>query len=135
MQHLYVDNSTIPNTGKGLFTSKRIDKGELIVEYTGEITTWESVRHDASNAYIYFVTEDYVINAKNTPDAIARYANDARGLTRLKGVNNNARFVNINGKIFIKAIKEIASGSEILVDYGKAYWETVRKNRELQNKE
>lgn len=135
MQHLYVDNSTIPHTGKGLFTSKRIEKGELVVEYTGEITTWDAVRHDASNAYIYFVTEDYVINAKDTPDAIARYANDARGLTRVKGISNNARFVNIGGRIFIKAKKQIAARCEILVDYGNDYWETVRKNRELQKKE
>ena len=38
MEQLYVDNSTIPYTGKGLFTSRDISKDELIVEYFGEIT-------------------------------------------------------------------------------------------------
>ena len=129
--HLYVGDSTIPHTGKGLFTSTPIEKGELIIEYTGEITNWEAVRHDASNAYIYFVNEDHIINAKNTPEAIARYANDAHGLTRIRGLNNNSRFVNIDGRVFIKATKHIDAGSEILVEYGKEYWKTVRKNKEL----
>ena len=128
---LYVDNSSIPSAGKGLFTSADIEKGNIVTEYTGDISTWEQVRHDASNLYIYFVNEDYVINAKEHPEVVARYANDAYGLTRVPGLHNNARFVNINGKIFIKAMKLIKAGSEIFVDYGKSYWETVKKNREL----
>jgi uncharacterized protein len=130
-KNLYVDNSSIPSAGKGLFTSADIEKGELIIEYTGEVTTWEEVRHDAENVYIYFVNEDYVINARNFPSAIARYANDAHGLTRKKGIHNNSRFVNIDGRIFIKASKLIRAGEEIFVDYGKDYWNTVKKNKEL----
>lgn len=125
--HLFVNRSSIQSAGDGLFTSRDIKKGELVIEYTGDITTWEQVRHDASNLYIYFVDEDYVINAKEHPEAIARYANDAHGLTRKPGVHNNSRFVNINGKIFIKATKLIKAGDEIFVDYGKSYWETVKK--------
>lgn len=131
IKSLFVDNSSIPSAGKGLFTSEDIGKGELIIEYIGEVTTWDEVRHDTENLYIYFVTEDYVINAKNFPDAIARYANDAHGLTRKRGVHNNSRFVNIDGKIFIKAVKLIRAGEEIFVDYGKDYWDTVKKNKEL----
>ena len=128
---LYVDTSSIPSAGKGLFTSKEIQKGQIIIEYTGEITTWEKVRHEASNLYIYFVNEDHVINANEHPEAIARYANDAHGLRRIPGLHNNSRFVNITGKIFIKATRLIKAGAEILVDYGKSYWETVKNNQEL----
>jgi uncharacterized protein len=131
LNHLYVDNSSIPSAGKGLFTLRDIAKGELVTQYTGDITTWEEVRHDPNNLYIYFVNDDYVIDAKEHPQAIARYANDARGLTRVPGLHNNSRFVNIDGKIFIKATKLIRAGSEILVEYGKSYWETVKKNREM----
>ena len=134
LNHLYVDKSSIPSAGSGLFTSKRIEKGELIIEYTGEINTWDEVRHDADNLYIYFVNDNYVINAKDHSEAIARYANDAHGLNRMPDLHNNSRFVNIHGKIFIKATKLIQPGSEIFVDYGKAYWETVKKNKELSNK-
>ena len=114
-----------------MFTSRNIEKGELIIEYTGNVTTWENVRHDAANLYIYFVNEDHVINAKDHSESIARYANDANGLTRIDGLHNNSRFVNINGKIFIKATRLIRAGEEILVNYGKTYWETVKKNSEL----
>jgi uncharacterized protein len=131
LNRLYVDNSSIPSAGKGLFTSGDIAKGELVIEYTGDITTWEEVRHDANNLYIYFVNDDHVINAKEHPEAIARYANDAHGLIRVPGLHNNSRFVKIDGKIFIKATKLIRAGSEILVEYGKSYWETVRNNREI----
>lgn len=134
VSHLYVDDSSIPSAGKGLFTQQDIEKGKLIVEYTGEVTTWEQVRHEASNVYIYFVSEDHVINAKNFPDAIARYANDAHGLTKVDGVHNNSRFVNIEGRIFIKSTRLIRAGSEILVDYGKDYWSTVQRNEQLLNK-
>ena len=127
-EHLYVAESTIPKIGMGLFTRKDIPKGTLIIEYTGEVTNWEAVRYDSSNAYIYYVNDDYVINAKERPDAIARYANDAYGLTKINGINNNSRFVNVNGRIFIKSTKLIRAGSEILVNYGKGYWETVRVN-------
>jgi len=134
LNDLFVDKSSIPSAGKGLFTSRDIEKGELIIEYTGDITTWEEVRHDATNLYIYFVNDNYVINAKEHPQSIARYANDAHGLTKVPGLHNNSRFVNINGKIFIKSTKHIKAGSEILVDYGKSYWETVKKNKELLSK-
>lgn len=134
INYLYVDNSSIPSAGSGLFTSKDIAKGEFVVEYTGDVTTWEDVRHDANNVYIYFVNDNYVINAKEHPEAIARYANDAHGLTRLPGLHNNSRFVNVNGKIFIKATKLVKAGSEILVDYGKSYWDTVRENKGLLKK-
>lgn len=127
--HLYVSESTIPGSGKGLFAKFDIEKGTVIIEYTGEVTNWEAVRYDTNNVYIYYVNDDYVINAKELPDAIARYANDAHGLTRIKGLNNNSRFVNINGRIFIKSTKLIRAGSEILVNYGKGYWDTVRKNK------
>lgn len=129
-KHLFVDKSSIPAAGNGLFTSRNIEKGELIIEYTGDVTTWEEVRHDANNLYIYFVNDNYVINAKEHPEAVARYANDAHGLTRVSGLHNNSRFVNIEGRIFIKAAKHIKAGSEIFVDYGKSYWDTLKKNKE-----
>jgi SET domain-containing protein len=134
IEHLEVAKSGIPYTGKGLFTTKDISKGMITIEYTGEITTWEAVKNEASNVYIYFVNEDHVIDANNFPDAIARYANDARGLTRIRGLKNNSTFVNIEGRVYIKAIQDIPAGSEILVNYGKDYWDTVKKNQRISNK-
>jgi SET domain-containing protein len=127
-EDLYTDTSNIPGTGKGLFTSKPIKKDSLIIEYTGDITTWDDVKDDASNMYIYYVNENYVINAKNRPHELARYANDAHGLQKVKGLENNSVFVNIDDRIYIKASKDIPARCEILVDYGTSYWETIREN-------
>lgn len=131
--HLIVSDSGIPGAGKGLFTSLPIPKGTPVIEYTGEITTWDKVKHDANNKYIYFVNEQHVIDAKRMTKAIARYANDAQGFTKVKGMQNNSNFVNINGKVFIKATSNIPAGSEILVDYGKDYWDTVRRNESMKS--
>jgi SET domain-containing protein len=132
-QYLYVKRSILPNAGYGLFTTIPIEKGRFIIEYIGEVTTWEAIKGDWSNHYIYFVNEEHVINAKAFPDALARYVNDARGLTRVRGVPNNSVFVNLEGKVYIKATKNIPAETEILVSYGKNYWEAIRKNRQMDN--
>jgi hypothetical protein len=126
--NLSVRTSQIPKAGKGLFADEDIPRGSLVVEYTGEWTTWAQVKDDWQNFYLYVIDDDHVINARNYPDVYARYANDAEGLTAVKGLRNNCEFVNIEGKVFIKAIKDIKAGEEILVGYGKEYWDTVRKN-------
>ncbi len=75
---LVVKPSTIPGSGKGLFTKKFIPKGTFIIEYKGKITTWKEVKNDSSNLYIYTVNPKHVIDARNYKKALARYANDAR---------------------------------------------------------
>jgi SET domain-containing protein len=133
VEDLYIDHSTIPSSGLGLFTRRPINKGTIIVEYEGRITNWEDVRHDASNVYIYFISEDHVIDAKDFPHSLARYMNDAQGLTRVKGIVNNCRFIKLNGKIFIRSTKNIPAHAELFVDYGAAYWDTVKKNIHIKN--
>jgi SET domain-containing protein len=125
---LVVKPSTIPNAGKGLFTKKLITKGTNIVEYKGRLTTWKEVEHDHRNGYIFTVHEGHVIDAKKTLKALARYANDARGLTRVKGITNNCDYVIEENKVFIQAKRDIPAGSEILVSYGKEYWDVIREN-------
>ncbi len=128
-KQLIVKESTLPCSGKGLFTKIFIPKGTRITEYKGKITTWKDADHqDGTNSYIYFVTKDHVIDGLPFTKVMARYANDARGLTRVKGITNNCRYVEDGLKIFIEAIKDIREGSEILVDYGKEYWDVVKLN-------
>ena len=44
-QHrLITKKSTIPGAGKGLFTRDAISKGDFIIEYKGEITTWKKIQ-------------------------------------------------------------------------------------------
>src|ERR1700712_3573466 len=124
-QQLKVKKSQIPLSGKGLFTKVLIARGTKIVEYLGKMTTWKDADHDdGKNAYIYYVDKNHVIDASKNKKFLARYANDAKGFKQIKAILNNSTYViNENKRVYIKAIKNILPGSEILVGYGKEYWE------------
>lgn len=135
-KHLEIKRSLLPDAGKGLFTRKPIPKGTRIVEYKGKITTWKEVDHKrGDNRYIYYVKKDHVIDAGSYNKAKARYANDARGLKKVTGLVNNAQYVEDGLRVFIEAKKDIPPNTEILVDYGKEYWDTIRYNKKLSKKD
>lgn len=135
-KQLYVKKSTLPNAGKGLFTKKFIPKGTRIVEYKGRTRTWKEVQaDDQESPYIYYVTRNFVIDALNDKKAMARYANDARGLERVKDINNNAEYVEDGTRVFIEAAKDIPAGGEIFVSYGPEYWQVIRHNMRIDEKE
>ena len=135
-KQLFVKTSTIPNSGKGLFTRKFIPKGTKVVEYKGKISTWKDVKdEDGKNGYIFYVTRNHVINALPTKQHLARYANDARGLKKVKGIVNSADYVTDGLKAYIETKRDIPAGAEIFVDYGKDYWKVIRENMKLWAKE
>ncbi|HEX8356334.1 MAG TPA: SET domain-containing protein-lysine N-methyltransferase [Segetibacter sp.] len=134
-KHLEVKESNIPGAGSGLFTREFIAKGTRIVEYKGKIRTWKEVQYDDGNLYIFYVTRNHVIDGGNYKRSIARYINDAKGLTKIKGLTNNAEFVRDGLRIFVDATKDIPAGAEIFVGYGKKYWEVIRKNLKLDTKQ
>lgn len=131
-KQLFVKKSTIPNAGKGLFTKKFIPKGTLIVEYKGKRSTWKDVKdEDGKNAYIFYINRNNVINGLNNKKSLARYANDARGLVKIKGLTNNCDYMVEGIRAFIETKRDIPGGSEIFVDYGKDYWKVIRFNIKL----
>jgi SET domain-containing protein len=135
-KQLFVKKSTIPNSGKGLFTKKFIPKGTRIVEYKGKVSSWKEVKdEDGKNGYIFYITRNNVIDALKTLSALARYANDAKGLTRVKGLVNNCDYITDGKKAYIESKKDIPAGSEIFVDYGKDYWKVIRTNIKLWKQE
>ena len=135
-KQLYIKKSGIPNAGKGLFTKKAIAKGSRIIEYTGKRTTWKDVKdEDGKNGYIFYINRNNVIDALPTKKAYARYANDARGLVRIKGLLNNSDYIVDGLKAYIESKKDIPAGGEILVDYGKDYWKVIRENIRLRTQE
>jgi uncharacterized protein len=135
-KQLIVKKSTIPNSGKGLFTKKFIPKGTRIVEYKGRISSWKDVKdEDGKNGYIFYVNRNHVINALPVKSALARYANDARGLVRIKGLKNNCDYITDGKKAFIESKRDIPAGAEILVDYGGDYWKVIRENMRLWARE
>src|SRR6476620_1778900 len=133
-KYLVVKTSTIPGAGLGLFTDIAIEKGTRIVEYKGRITTWKEVKNDSTNMYLYTINPRYVIDAGRTKKALARYANDAKGITRIKGITNNCVYVNDGLHAYIESVKNIPAGAEILVDYGKPYWDVIKENKKEEAK-
>jgi uncharacterized protein len=129
-KQLFIRKSSLPSGGQGLFTRKPITKGERIIEYKGRVTTWKEVNHrEGKNGYIYYINRKHVLDAFTYKKALGRYANDARGLGRIKGIRNNAIYKNVGLKVYIDAIRDIPVGSEIFVGYGNEYWKAIRHNR------
>ena len=131
---LLVKTSSLPNSGKGLFTKVFIPKKTRIVEYQGKVCKWSDVEDNFDNGYIYFVNKNHVIDAGNTKKFLARYANDALGLSTEKGMRNNSRYTTKGLQVFIESLEDIPAGSEIFVSYGKEYWDVVKKNIKIDGK-
>jgi SET domain-containing protein len=128
-KQLIIKRSTLKGAGKGLFTTKDIAKGKKIVEYKGKITKWKDVDDQGGlNGYIYYVNRNHVIDASDATDALARYANDAKGLARVDGITNNCTYRIEGLRVFIYSIKNIPAGSELFVGYGKEYWDIIKEN-------
>ena len=127
-EHLYLSKSKIPGAGIGLFTNIDIPKGKLILEYKGRLVLWKDVKHtDGYNAYLFKLNRKYAIDAKKYLKSLGRYANDARGFSKITGLRNNSEYVTKKNKCYIKSIRKIHRGEEILVPYGKAYWDLIHK--------
>jgi SET domain-containing protein len=129
-----VKKSTIPGAGKGLFTKHDIKKGERILEYLGEIITDAEcdIRAEKDRyGYFFYISKKKCIDAYDIPEAVARYANDAKGLTKVKGLTNNCCYAIYKNSGWIKSEKNIKAGSEILVSYGAEYWRDIRYNIKL----
>lgn len=134
-KQLKIKTSRLPDAGKGLFTSKPIRKGTRIAEYKGKMATWKEIKHQPGfNRYVFYINRDHVIDARQYKKAPARYANDARGVKKIRGLTNNAQYVRDGLKVFIEAKKDIPANSEILVNYGKEYWDIVKYNNKISKK-
>ena len=102
--------------GKGVFAVQDIAEGETLIEYVGEIISWQEAQdrhpHDPAdpNHTFYFSLEDgRVIDAKHgaTPHAGSIHSCDG-----------NCETDEVDGRVFIKALRNIAAGEELSYDYG-----------------
>jgi len=108
-------------TGLGLFATREIPKGEVIVRYRGQkIRNDEADRRaDRGNKYLYEVNNRWTIDGSSRKN-VARYANHS--------CRPNAESDVLRGhKVIIRAIKKILPGQEILYDYGKDYFDLILK--------
>lgn len=102
--------------GKGVFALQDIAAGDTLIEYLGEIISWkEALRrhpHDPAqpNHTFYFHIDDKnVIDGKVHGNA-AKWINHA--------CDPNCEADEVDGRIFIKALRDISAGEELNYDYG-----------------
>jgi SET domain-containing protein len=121
---LEVKTSLLPQAGQGLFAKRSFKKGQRITEYKGRLRKWKDVAHeDGINTYLMRVNRCWAIDAKPAVLTFGRYANDAAGTPGKSKKDNNAIYVTEGVRCFLEADRDIFSGDEILVDYGKEFWD------------
>jgi hypothetical protein len=102
--------------GKGVFAVAAIPKGEVIIEYKGEVISWPEAlrRHphdpkDPNHTFYFHVDDKNVIDAKYGGNA-ARWINHA--------CEPNCEADEVDGRIFIKSLRTLKPGEELFYDYG-----------------
>jgi hypothetical protein len=103
------------SAGLGLFALEDINRGDFVIEYTGEkISSDEADRRGGK--YLFTVNDKLVVDGKGRTN-LARYINHSCR------PNCEAEIDEDKKKIFIYAKKNIKAGDELNYDYGKEYWD------------
>jgi SET domain-containing protein len=102
--------------GKGVFALVDIAKGERIIEYVGELISWDEAqrRHphdpdDPNHTFYFHIDDGHVIDALYGGNA-SRWINHS--------CSPNCKADEQDGRIFIKARRDIKAGDELNYDYG-----------------
>src|SRR5215207_887682 len=111
--------------GNGVFAVQDIAEGETLIEYKGELITWEEALrrhpHDPSqpNHTFYFHIDDERVIDGGVQGNAARWINHSCA--------PNCEADEQEGRVFIKALRNIAAGEELSYDYGLIIDEPLTK--------
>lgn len=105
-------------TGLGIFATRPIKKWTRLAEYKGPLLPPEEAerRETRGNRYLYEISNRWTIDGKSRRN-IARYFNHS--------CNPNAESIIWRRRVFIRSIKVIKPGDEIVYDYGNDYLKNV----------
>jgi len=102
--------------GKGVFALQAIAAGATIIEYTGEVISWKEAlrRHphdpkDPNHTFYFHIDDGHVIDAKQGGNA-SRWINHS--------CDPNCEADEEDGRVFIKALRDLSPGEELFYDYG-----------------
>jgi SET domain-containing protein len=101
--------------GRGVFAMRDIPEGERLIEYKGEVIDWpEALRrhpHDPlqPNHTFYFHLEDGHVIDGNVNGNASRWINHA--------CEPNCEADEVDGRIFIRALRDLKAGEELFFDY------------------
>ena len=122
--YLYIQDSQIPNAGKGLFTAIDIYPNEIISLFKGEILTDKEAQKrvsEGNDRYFINMLDGSILDSMNV-DCFAKYANDAEAFSKSAFKNNSKITLDDDDNVCIVATKKIKSQQEIFCSYGVKYW-------------
>ncbi len=103
---------SMPGVGDGLFAVRPMEQGEFILEYTGErIPT--GTADESDSRYLFEINKKWTIDGP-VPGNTAGYINHA--------CTPNVEAIIEGESIMIYALRDIASGEELTIDYGEEYF-------------
>jgi SET domain-containing protein len=105
-------------TGLGLFATRLIKKQSRIAEYKGPLLDFKTAEkaENRGNRYLYEISKNFTIDGAGRGN-VARYANHS--------CNPNADTFTRKRRVFIRALRNIKPGEEIVYDYGIDYLKNV----------
>ncbi len=116
--------------GMGLFAAEHIPNMSIICEYTG--ARMKAAEDKSNHDYTYCIGDEVIIgdgNARNINDSI-----EFRPLTYAETVDffckksiprcreYNCEFIIKDNRVFVRAITDISTDTELFIDYGFRYW-------------
>ncbi len=104
-------------TGLGLFTESSIQRGDFVIEYTGELLSRKKA-DEKGGRYLFDISNRRTIDGTDRKNR-ARYINHA--------CRPNCEVDIRRGRIFVFAKRTIRGGEELHYDYGKEYWDEFIK--------
>ncbi len=127
--YLYVTESQIPGSGKGLFTLIPIYKDEIISVFKGEILGNDEAKTRAENGkdrYFINMLDGTIMDSMHVK-CFAKYANDAEGFVKTQFVVNSTITLDDQDHVCLVATKDLISGEEVFCSYGRRYWKKHSK--------
>ena len=105
-------------TGLGLFATRPIRKGAKIAEYKGPLlkTKAAEILEARGNRYLYELNSRWTIDGSPRSN-IARYFNHS--------CNPNSETYDVKHRVFVRTLRAIKPGEEIVYDYGIDYLKNV----------
>jgi len=102
--------------GRGVYAVAPLTAGEVLIEYTGERISWDEAMdrhpHDPANpnhTFYFHIEDGRVIDALHGGNS-SRWINHS--------CEPNCEADEIDGRVFIKALRDIFPGEELFYDYG-----------------
>ncbi|MBP7342978.1 MAG: SET domain-containing protein-lysine N-methyltransferase [Syntrophaceae bacterium] len=101
--------------GRGVYAARRLKAGETVLEYKGEIITWQKAQkrhpHDPDqphHTFFFHLDHGHVIDATHSA-APAKWINHSCA--------PNLEACQTGNRVFLKALRDISPGEELFYDY------------------